>query len=412
MLCSLAPGAADWNAFYHREMEELDHPVFDCDNHYYEALDAFTRHLDPVLGPRCVQWCEIDGRSYHVVGGRVSRAVTNPTFDPIAKPGAMYDYFRGNPEGRNPLEFLRDREPIRSAYRDRDARLVTLDEQGLAGCWLFPTLGMLYEETLKDDPEAVCSTFRAFNRWLDEDWGFAYRDRIFAGPYLSLADVDWAVDELEWALDRGARTIVMRPAAPTTATGRHSPFDARFDPFWARVNESGITVVLHAGDSGRSSNGYAADGFAATFQGGWKPSIKMFDIERAIFEFLISMMFDNFFVRFPNLRIASVENGAEFLPELFGKLRSVDRRMPGYFPGDPVEAFRRQVWINPFWEDDVNQVVDCMGADRVIFGSDWPHIEGMPEPLDYVRELKDFTPDDRRRILYDNVVELTTLRPA
>jgi predicted TIM-barrel fold metal-dependent hydrolase len=413
MRSSLAPGApTDWNAFYHREMEELDHPVFDCDNHYYEALDAFTRHLDPALGPRCVQWCEIDGRRYHVVGGRVSRAVTNPTFDPIAKPGAMYDYFRGNPEGRNPLEFLRDREPIRSAYRDRDARLVTLDEQGLAGCWLFPTLGMLYEETLKDDPEAVCSTFRAFNRWLDEDWGFAYRDRIFAGPYLSLADVDWAVDELEWALDRGARTIVMRPAAPTTATGRHSPFDPRFDPFWSRVNEAGVTVVLHAGDSGRASNGYAADGFAATFQGGWKPSIKMFDIERAIFEFLISMMFDNFFVRFPNLRIASVENGAEFLPELFGKLRSVDRRMPGYFPGDPVEAFRRQVWINPFWEDDVNQVVDCMGADRVIFGSDWPHIEGMPEPLDYVRELKDFTPDDRRRILYDNVMELTILRSA
>ena len=88
-------------------MFDLDHPVFDADNHYYEALDAFTRHLDPALGPRCVQWCEIDGRRYHVLGGRVSQAVTNPTFDPIAKPGAMYDYFRGNPDGQNPLEILR-----------------------------------------------------------------------------------------------------------------------------------------------------------------------------------------------------------------------------------------------------------------------------------------------------------------
>jgi predicted TIM-barrel fold metal-dependent hydrolase len=391
---------------------DLDHPVFDADNHYYEALDAFTRHLDPALGPRCVQWCEIDGRRYHVVGGRVSRAVTNPTFDPVAKPGAMRDYFRGNPEGRNPLEFLREREAIRPSYRDRDARLAEMDEQGLEACWLFPTLGMLYEELLKDDPEAVCLTFTAFNRWLEEDWGFAYRDRIFAGPYLSLADVDWAVRELEWALDHDARTIVLRPAAPTTATGRKNPFEAEFDPFWARAAEAGITVVIHAGDSGYSSNGWAPDGFAAQFGGAWKPSIKQYAIERAAYDFLLSAMFDNLFVRFPGLRLASVENGAEFLPDLFRKLTSMHRRIPGWFRDDPVEQFRRNVWINPFWEDDVHEVVGCMGADRVLFGSDWPHIEGMPSPLDYVVELKELGAGDRRRILYDNVRDLNERRPA
>jgi predicted TIM-barrel fold metal-dependent hydrolase len=391
---------------------ELDHPVFDADNHYYEALDAFTRHLDPALGPRCVQWCEIDGRRYHVIGGRVSRAVTNPTFDPIAKPGAMKDYFRGNPDGRNPLEFLREREPIRPAYRDRDARLTAMDEQGLEACWLFPTLGMMYEELLKDDPEAVCLTFSAFNRWLEEDWGFAYRDRIFAGPYLSLADVDWAVRELEWALGRDARTVVMRAAAPTTVTGRKNPFEPEFDPFWALAAEAGITVVIHAGDSGYSSNGWAPDGFAAQFGGAWKPSVKAYAIERSAHDFLLSAVFDNLFVRFPNLRLASVENGAEFLPDLFRELTSMHRRIPGWFREDPVEQFRGNVWINPFWEDDVHEIVGCMGADRVLFGSDWPHIEGTPSPLDYVVELKELDADDRRRILYDNVRELNVRRPA
>ncbi len=64
------------------------------------------------------------------------------------------------------------------------------------------------------------------------------------------------------------------------------------------------------------------------------------------------------------------------------------RRLPGYFAEDPVVTFRRHVWINPFWEDDVDEIVDLMGDDRVIFGSDWPHIEGLPEPTDWETELQ------------------------
>jgi predicted TIM-barrel fold metal-dependent hydrolase len=80
--------------------------------------------------------------------------------------------------------------------------------------------------------------------------------------------------------------------------------------------------------------------------------------------------------------------------------------MPGWFTEDPAETFRRNVWINPFWEDDPYEIAELMGTDRVIFGSDWPHIEGMPRPLDYVAELKDFDDADRRRIMRDNAVEL------
>jgi predicted TIM-barrel fold metal-dependent hydrolase len=388
-------------------------PVWDADNHYYEATDAFTRYLDPADGPRCIQWATIDGRQYHVVGGRVSRAVANATFDPISKPGCLSDYFRGNPNKANPLELLRDSEPIRAEYLDPAARLKVLDGQGLQGCFLFPTLGMIYEEQLKHDPVAVCKTFTAFNRWLVDDWTFNYGDRILTAPYLSLADVGWAVSELEWALDHDARLIVMRPAAPTTATGRLSPFDPEFDPFWALVNEAGVTLVVHAGDSGPSSDGYAPDGFSASFKGsGFGPSIKSFAIERAVHDYLLSMVLANHFKRFPNLRVASVENGAEFIPDLFRKLRSQDKKIPGWFSDDPVEIFRRHIWINPFWEDDLASVVEWVGAERVIFGSDWPHIEALPQPLDYLAEAKVLGADDQRLILHDNALELATPRPA
>ena len=391
---------------------EVDHPVFDADNHYYEAEDAFSRHVDRKMQPRCVQWVEMDGRRYHLVGGKLSHAVTNATFDPISKPGCLYDYFRGKADMVNLLSRLRDHEPIRDEYRHPEPRVMRLDEQQLAGCWLFPTLGMVYEELLKDDPEAVCATFRGFNRWLLDDWKFNFEDRIFTAPYITLADPDWAVEELEWALGEGTQLIVMRPAAPTTALGRQSPFDKVFDPFWARVNESGVTVVVHASDAGVSTEGYGQRSFSANFEGGRQPSIGAFAIEQAIHNYLLSMVLANHFVKFPNLRVVAVENGAEFLPDLFRKARSSAKKFPGYFPDDPVEIFRRHVWINPFWEDDLGSIVEWMGADRVVFGSDWPHIEGLPEPLDYLVEARVLEPAERRRVLHDNAVELTKLQPA
>ncbi len=399
---------------YDPGVSELGYKAFDADNHYYESHDAFTRHVPKDMRARCVQWAEIDGRKHHVVGGKLARAVTNPTWNPIAKPGAISDFLRGNPEGKDISNLFADREPLPDEYINRDARLAKLDEQGLESMWLFPTLGVLYEELLKHDTKAVTTLFGAFNRWLDEDWGCNYKNRIFAAPYIALADVDFACRELEWALDRGARIVCMRPAAVWTAGGEVlPPTDPIFDPFWARVNEAGITVVVHAGDSGYTTHGYVKDGFGADF-GSFAPNIKHFNIERAAYDFLVTLAYDRLFERFPNLRIASVENGAEFLPDLLRKLRqSRDRmRVANYYQEDPAELFREHVWINPFWEDDVNEVVEMMGEDRVIFGSDWPHIEGMPQPLDYVAEVAHFDEQRKRKIMRENTAGLTVARPS
>ena len=389
---------------------ELTFEPFDCDNHYYESEDAFTRHVPEEMKARVVQWAEVDGRKYHVVGGKLSKAVTNPTWDPIAKPGALHKYFRGNPEGKNPMEYLKDREPLPAAYIDRDARLEIMESQNLESIWLFPTLGVLYEELLKDDLQAVVALMRGFNRWIEEDWGFDYKEKIFASPYISLMDIDQAVSELEWCLEKGARTIVMRPAPVWTQEGQLSPGDPVFDPFWSRVNEAGITTVIHAGDSGYSSQGYAEDAFGSSMTGRYRPSIKAFSIERAAHDWLITMSMERMYTRFPNLRIASVENGADYLDMLFRKLNQQAKKSPSWFDEDPVELFRKHVWMNPFWEDNVYEIVELMGADHVIFGSDWPHIEGMPTPLDYLEEVKDLNDGDLQLVMRDNTRYLNILR--
>ena len=68
---------------------ELTFEPFDCDNHYYESEDAFTRHVPEEMQARVVQWAEVNGRKYHVVGGKLSWAVADPTWAPIAGAGAV-----------------------------------------------------------------------------------------------------------------------------------------------------------------------------------------------------------------------------------------------------------------------------------------------------------------------------------
>ena len=111
---------------------------------------------------------------------------------------------------------------------------------------------------MQPDIEASIHILRAFNRWLDEDWGFAYRDRIFAVPFLTLSDVDQAVEELEWCLDHGARVVSIRNGPAFTPDGTQSPADPMFDPFWARVGEAGVVVAPHAGFEDGYTRVYAA----------------------------------------------------------------------------------------------------------------------------------------------------------
>ncbi len=392
--------------------DQLDFVPFDADNHYYEALDAFTRHVPEVMQPRIVQWVEMGGRKHHLVGGKLSKAVANPTWDPIAKPGALRPYFEGNPERLNPLEMLKDREPLPAYYMEPAARVKMIEQQGLQGVWLFPTLGVLYEEVIKHDVEAVVMMMQAFNQWLHDDWTFNYEDTIFAAPYLALGDVDAAAAEVDKVLGMGANVLVMRPAPVTTRTGVVSPFNPMFDPVWARINESGVPLVIHAADSGYSSQGYADDAFSSLAGGGGAgPSLKGFAIERAAQDWLIQAVFEKIFDRFPNLRFASIENGSDFLGSMFRKFDQTAKKSYWWFDNHPVDTFKQHVWVNPFWEDDVDEVVELMGADRVIFGSDWPHIEGMPQPLDYLVELKNLDAEQTKRVMLDNVLELNTPQP-
>ena len=388
-------------------MTPLDFRIFDADNHYYEAEDAFTRHIDPRMAKRAIQWGNVEGRKVLLVGGRINRFIPNPTFDPVAKPGCLDQFYRGhNPSGLSMRELFGQLEPIRRGYRERDERLGVMDAQGIERAFLFPTLGVGMEEALRADPEALCAAFHAFNEWLAEDWGFAYRERLYAAPLVTLVDPAKAVAELEWALARDARLVCLR-AAPVPAPDRsRSLGDRLYDPFWARVRESGVVAAFHGGDHGY--NKYADDwgegGDFRAFAG--TPLRGLVSADRAPFDSFAALICHGVFDRFPGIRLASVEMGSDWVRELLRKLKRSFGQTPQAYREDPVEAFRRHVWVSPFHEEDLRGMADLVGVDHMLMGSDFPHAEGISEPSDYAKELKGFSPREVKLVMRENALGL------
>jgi predicted TIM-barrel fold metal-dependent hydrolase len=391
----------------------VDFQLFDADNHYYEATDAFTRHLDPRFAKRAMQWGEINGKQRLIVAGRVNRFIPNPTFDPVAKPGALDDYFRGQKAGDDIRAAFGDLEPISPAYREPAARVALMDEQGIEGCFLFPTLGVGMEQPLVHDVEAAHAAFHAFNQWLLDDWKFDYEGRIFSAPYFTLLDPGAALHELDWVLDHGARLIVMRAGPVQAPSGFRSPGDPVYDPFWARIAEAGITVAYHSGESGydRHAAEWGESSEMEAFR--HQPFKIVTSADRPIYDTIAALICHGVFARHPNVRVATIESGSEWVPSLVKKLKKSYAMAPAAFAGgDPVQELRDHVWVSPYYEDDLLAVRDAIGAERILFGSDYPHAEGLADPSSFVDDLEGFSPDEVRLIMRENARELSRPRVA
>jgi len=389
---------------------QLPFDPIDADNHYYETLDAFTRHLDPKFKDRGVR-VMTDGKHTHlVIGGRINRFVPNPTFDPIIVPGCIDALFRGQiPEGVDPRSLMQV-EPLEQhpEYRDHDARAEIAERQGLGAALLFPTLGCGVEEALKGDVAATMASLSAFNSWLEEDWGFVYKHRIVTAPMISLADPDAAVAELDSVIGRGARIVHIRPApVPGEHGSTRSLGDKRHDPVWARLAEASIPVAFHLGDSGY--NGFFASAWGArdTFGFGSGDALgQVLVSDRAIHDTIASMVVHGVFSRHPTLRVASIENGSDWVALLVKRLKKQANQTPWVFKEDPIEVIRRNVWVTPYYEEDIHALAEVIGVDRILFGSDWPHGEGLAEPLHFLKELDAFDAGELRKIMRDNCLEL------
>ncbi|MDD7813069.1 amidohydrolase family protein [Mycobacterium sp. CSUR Q5927] len=388
----------------------LDYKAIDVDNHYYEPVDSFTRHLDKKFKRRGVQMLNDGKRTQAVIGDRVNHFIPNPTFDPIIVPGCLDLLFRGEiPEGVDPASLMKvERLAEHPEYQNRDARVTVMDSQGIETVFMLPTFACGVEEALKHDIEATMASVHAFNRWLDEDWGFDRPDhRIIAAPIISLADPVAAVAEVEEVLAKGAKMVLVRPAPVPGAVKPRSLGDPSHDPVWARLAEAGVPVGFHLSDSGYLAIA-ALWGGQSTFEGfGAKDPLDTVLLDdRAIHDTMAAMIVHQVFTRHPNLKVASIENGSYFVHRLIKRLKKAANSQPRYFAEDPVEQLRNNVWIAPYYEDDLPLLAETIGVDKILFGSDWPHGEGLEDPVAFTEELSAFSAGDIRKIMRDNALDL------
>ena len=386
---------------------DLGFPVYDSDNHMYETEDAFTRHL-PAEYKGAIRYVQVDGRTKIAIKGLISEYIPNPTFEVVAPPGAQEEYYRhGNPEGKSLREIFG--KPIRCPdwARNAEARLPHLDELGIQGSLMFPTLASLLEERMRDDPDLTHVIVHSLNEWIYDEWTFNYHDRIFATPIITLPIVEKAIEELEWCLDKGARCILIRPAPAWGLRGPRSPGLPEFDPFWARVQEAGVLVGMHSSDSGYADLASIWEGKTEFLPFKPNPLRLLVMQNRAISDMMTAMICHGAFTRFPDLRIATIENGGTWVKPLLEKLEGVYKKLPQDFPEHPLDAFRRNVYVNPFWEDGLEGLIDVMSPDRILFGSDYPHPEGLGDPVSFYDDLpSSLSSDDTAKIMGGNLKEL------
>ena len=388
---------------------DIPFPLFDADNHLYETEESLTKFL-PEEYKDVVQYVQVNGRTKIALRGQISNYIPNPTFSVVAKPGAWEEYFKyGNPDGKSKRELFG--EPMRAipAFFEPGPRLELMNELGLDRSLMFPTLASLVEERLRDDPVAIHVIVHALNEWLDDVWGFNYQNRIFTTPVITLPIVEKAIEELDWVVKRGARVILIRPAPVPGFRGPRSFALPEFDPFWQKCVEHDVLVAMHSSDSGYSRYTSEWDGAAQEMLPFQTNAMAILNEWRPVQDAVASWVIHGALFRFPTLKVAVIEAGSKWMFPLLDSMAEVYKKAPEAFPGNPIEEIKNRIHVSPFYEEGIDDLINLIGVDRVLYGSDYPHPEGLAEPTHYVTALEHLSVDDQAKIMGGNLSRLVTV---
>jgi predicted TIM-barrel fold metal-dependent hydrolase len=374
-----------------------DMHVIDADSHIVEPRTTWADHIDPAHRGDALA-IEDDELGYPWLtwrGERIYLAEVQAPGEPLA-----IGEQRLRMEQGLPAEHRYD-DVLPAAHSEPAARVAMLDEWGVDSTVLFPNYGLLWEELLGADVPAMCANMSAYNRWA----GSVVTDgkgRLHGVAHVSLRDPDWAIAELGRLAAAGIKLAMVAPATVNGKALAHPSLDR----VWQAFVEHDIAVVFHVG------------GFRQPFEKAW------YEGDSEPVDLLVSSVFlhvapalaiTNLILmgaleRHPLLRIGVIELTAGWVPAFLMQLdgaagfyKARHGRLPVDLPLSPSDYFRRQVRVGALSYEQPSRLVRLVGEDTFVFGSDWPHAEGIAHPLrDYERALADLTEPARDKLLGGN----------
>ena len=408
-------------AFIYVHERRLPYETFDADNHLYENRDAMTKFLAPEF-QGVIKYVDINGRTKLAINDVISDYIPNPTFTRVAVPGGFgQDVTKGgdgihraagDPSGIGEAAKKPRVMPGIDAFFDPEPRMTLMKDMGIDRTLLWPTLASVVEERLAHNPDAAVAVIHALNEWMYEHWTYNYSDAIYSTPIITLAGGNGpAIEELERMAERGAKIFLIRQAPVPTWKGRRSFALPEYDPFWKRVEELDLVVGMHGGDPGytRYTNEWEGLGereFRAFARNGSPAFLTLASEKSNLVDALASIIGHGLATRFPKLRFMPVEYPATWIRPFYAKLQRVAESSAALFDEDPVEVFKRNVWIHLFHDPNPKELIDMgLPVDHLMFGSDFPHPEGMEDPLAYSEVVQDLPADQQALIMGGSIAK-------
>jgi predicted TIM-barrel fold metal-dependent hydrolase len=290
-------------------------------------------------------------------------------------------------------------------------RLEVMNQQGIAATVLFPSCTLGLDDV--PDLDFRWAYARTYNSWIAR---FCATNpvRLRWGAVIPLTGLDRAMAELERCLELGASTVMLSPI-PRSGPGA-TPFASadreglcrnlghpELDPFWQRLVESDVPAVVHAVNPAANALGI---GWLFANRVQWQMG-QPWQMQMALLHLIEGGALD----RNPDLRVGLFEGDVGWLAHWLGRMEETYDKfalLSKHHERRPIETFREQCWISGEPADlGLRSTIDLIGADRVVFGSDWPHMDGAwPDPIAIVRDRVDLDETMRRAMLVDGPARL------
>jgi uncharacterized protein len=359
--------------------------VVDCDSHVMEPADLWQRYLEPEFRDRAIRIERRDGVEHLIIGEQsVLQGMLAGLGGAHREPAELFGGGLSYTEGCEPASY------------DPKARVALLDSWKVDYGVLFPTIGILPFPT--DDLKLASAYCRAYNRWQKDFFDEAPR-RVVPIALVNWRDLDEAVRELDHCIKSGFRGLFV---PPEVIDGKR-PSDELFNPIWHLCEEAGVPGCMHV--IVRFSPGASAFGsWHATRPG----PIFTFGLGGTgqMIPTLAAMVTDLLFERFPKLKMVSVEAGCGYAAYLMDRLDEKHARFNSlmHMPRRPSEYIRRNCYFVAEPEErSIGAMLDLVGEDKILWGSDYPHVDSSLAAAEEIRRaIASLSPARQAAVLGEN----------